>query len=100
MRPLTLTVLNGILDKVSRENSELKSRLKSLDEQIETLERLMVVKEDQLAALQNQTSQQTEQADIGVVANEPPARPEPDTSLEPVPEPPKPEPVPDEPYQM
>ena len=40
------------LDQASRENSELRSRLQSLDEQVATLERLLVVKEDQLAALQ------------------------------------------------
>ncbi|MGB0360760.1 MAG: type IV pilus assembly protein FimV, partial [Endozoicomonas sp.] len=82
------------LDKVSRENSEMKSRLNNLDEQIETLERLMVMKEDQLAALQNQIWHQSEQADI----SEPSVRQELDTPLEAEIEPvPTPE---TEPFQM
>ncbi|WP_067520882.1 FimV/HubP family polar landmark protein [Endozoicomonas ascidiicola] len=87
------------MDKVSRENAELKSRLGSLDEQIETLERLLVVKEDQLAALQNQgdlqpeeslqpdESLQPQEADLGVVVNEPPPAPKPEPMPEPLPEP-------------
>ena len=53
------------LDKLSRENAELKSRLKDLDDQIATLKRLVALKDDQMAALQNQsrslpTKRQTE----------------------------------------
>ena len=43
------------LDKLSRENAELKSRLKDLDDQIATLKRLVAMKDDQMAALQNQS---------------------------------------------
>ncbi|MGO0307597.1 FimV/HubP family polar landmark protein [Endozoicomonas acroporae] len=43
------------LDKLSRENAELKSRLKDLDDQIATLKRLVALKDDQMAALQNQS---------------------------------------------
>ncbi|MGB1271095.1 MAG: FimV/HubP family polar landmark protein, partial [Endozoicomonas sp.] len=44
------------LDQFARENAELKSRLKDLDEQIATLKRLITLKDDQMAALQNQTA--------------------------------------------
>ncbi len=40
------------LDMLTRENNELKSRLKDLDEQVATLKRLMMLKDDQMAALQ------------------------------------------------
>ena len=40
------------LDKLTRDNEELKSRLKDLDDQISTLKRLISLKDDQLAALQ------------------------------------------------
>ena len=45
------------LDKLSRENAELTSRLKDLDEQIVTLKRLITMKDDQMAALQSQSSE-------------------------------------------
>lgn len=40
------------LDKARRENSELSSRIGDLEEQIETLQKLLELKDDQLAALQ------------------------------------------------
>lgn len=40
------------LDRLSRENNELKSRLQELDEQVATLKRLMMLKDEQMAALQ------------------------------------------------
>ncbi|MFK0569936.1 FimV/HubP family polar landmark protein [Endozoicomonas sp.] len=43
------------LDKLSRENAELNSRLKDLDDQIATLKRLVTMKDDQMAALQSQS---------------------------------------------
>ncbi len=43
------------LDKLSRENAELNSRLKDLDDQIATLKRLVAMKDDQMAALQSQS---------------------------------------------
>ncbi|WP_330926282.1 FimV/HubP family polar landmark protein [Candidatus Sororendozoicomonas aggregata] len=42
------------VDKLSRENSELKSRLQDLDDQIATLNKLVMLKDDQLAALQTE----------------------------------------------
>ena len=45
------------LDKLSRENAELTSRLKDLDEQIVTLKRLITMKDDQMAALQSQSNE-------------------------------------------
>lgn len=41
------------LDKLSRENAELKSRLQDLDDQIVTLKRLVEMKDDQMSALQS-----------------------------------------------
>ncbi len=40
------------VNKLSRKNSELKSRLQDLDDQITTLNKLMMIKDDQLAVLQ------------------------------------------------
>ncbi|WP_422466915.1 FimV/HubP family polar landmark protein, partial [Endozoicomonas sp. ALC013] len=61
------------LDKLSRENAELKSRLKDLDDQIATLKRLVALKDDQMAALQNQsrslpTQRQAETASPGMMS--------------------------------
>ena len=47
------------LDKLSRENAELTSRLQDLDDQIVTLRRLVEMKDDQMAALQDRLQQQT-----------------------------------------
>ena len=55
------------LDKLTRENTELKSRLKDLDDQIATLKRLATLKDDQLAALQTQITQ-AEQSKAEAVA--------------------------------
>ena len=48
------------LDKLSRENAELKSRLQDLDDQIVTLKRLVEMKDDQMAALQNSLRKSSE----------------------------------------
>lgn len=45
------------LDKLSRENAELKSRLQDLDDQIVTLRRLVEMKDDQMAVLQSRLQQ-------------------------------------------
>ena len=55
------------LDKLTRENTELTSRLKDLDDQIATLKRLATLKDDQLAALQIQITQ-AEQSKAEAVA--------------------------------
>ncbi|MGI0117418.1 type IV pilus assembly protein FimV [Zooshikella sp. RANM57] len=47
-----LTVTQEQLDKSKRENDELKSRLNDLQEQINTLKRLLVLKDEQMARLQ------------------------------------------------
>ncbi len=49
-----LAVVMERLDTSSRENAELKARLKELEAQVETLSRLAAIKDDQLAALQRQ----------------------------------------------
>ena len=49
------------LDKLSRENAELKSRLQDLDDQIVTLRRLVEMKDDQMAVLQSRLQQPREQ---------------------------------------
>ncbi len=46
------------LDKLSRENAELTSRLQDLDDQIVTLRRLVEMKDDQMTALQDRLQQQ------------------------------------------
>ncbi len=45
------------LDKLSRENAELSSRLQDLDDQIVTLRRLVEMKDDQMAVLQQRLQQ-------------------------------------------
>ncbi|MRI35013.1 hypothetical protein EOPP23_18720 [Endozoicomonas sp. OPT23] len=50
------------LDKLTRDNEELKSRLKDLDDQISTLKRLISLKDDQLSALQQQPGTDTDVA--------------------------------------
>lgn len=49
------------LDKLTRENTELKSRLKDLDDQIATLKRLATLKDDRMAALQTQMAEAEQQ---------------------------------------
>ncbi|WP_434002673.1 FimV/HubP family polar landmark protein [Endozoicomonas sp.] len=67
------------MDELTRENEELKSRLKDLDDQISTLKRLIDLKDDQMAALTqqpdeqaaNQTPEQTDSETKPVVQPEP-----------------------------
>src|SRR5690554_200257 len=60
------------LDKANRENRELQSRLQDLEEQLETLQRLVSLKDDQLALLQAQSglSDQAESPEAPVEAAE------------------------------
>ncbi|WP_020408840.1 FimV/HubP family polar landmark protein [Hahella ganghwensis] len=51
-----LTLAKEQLDKTTRENEELKSRLEDLQGQMETLQRLIELKDDQLAALQGEAA--------------------------------------------
>lgn len=67
-----LSITQEKMDELSRENDELRSRLKDLDEQIATLKRLITLKDDQMAALQSS-------------GNEPEARPQPKPASEPTP---------------
>ena len=50
----SLAVTLEKLDKASIENKELNSRVGDLEEQLETLQRLLTLKNDQLAAMQSQ----------------------------------------------
>lgn len=50
-KELSVTLEN--LDKTTRENQELRSRLDSLEEQINTLQRLVNLKDEQMVALQS-----------------------------------------------
>ncbi|OZG73663.1 hypothetical protein BTA51_07545 [Hahella sp. CCB-MM4] len=59
-----LTLAKEQLDQTSRENVELKSRLEDLQGQLETLQRLIELKDDQLAALQGEAS--VEEAETAV----------------------------------
>ncbi|WP_257281501.1 FimV/HubP family polar landmark protein [Endozoicomonas sp. ISHI1] len=52
------------MDDLTRENEELKSRLKDLDDQISTLKRLINLKDDQMAALTQQPGGATEQESL------------------------------------
>lgn len=60
------------LDKANRENRELQSRLQDLEEQLEALQRLVSLKDDQLALLQAQSglSDQAESPEAPVEAAE------------------------------
>ncbi len=55
-----LLVTKERLDKTARENEELKSRLEDLEGQLDTLQRLISLKDDQLAAMQGEASIQGE----------------------------------------
>ncbi|WP_081870023.1 FimV/HubP family polar landmark protein [Endozoicomonas numazuensis] len=73
------------MDELTRENEELKSRLKDLDDQISTLKRLIDLKDDQMAAL-------TQQPDGQPVAQTPEQQ---SPEVKPVPVQPEPEPKPE-----
>ncbi|MCL6414540.1 hypothetical protein MIB92_02645 [Aestuariirhabdus sp. Z084] len=113
-----LAITQEKLDKALRESGETSSQLGELEEQIETLQRLLSLKDEQLAALQAQLATQSESpeevdynyAEEPVDAGQQPAvtpesgdssvavpmpKPEPKVE-EPTPEP-KPEPVPPKP---
>ncbi len=66
-----LIVTREQLDKLSRENNELKSRLRDLDEQIKTLNKLLTLKNDQMAALQTSAEPQPEPVQETVTEPEP-----------------------------
>ena len=51
------------MDALRRENQELDSRLQDLQEQVQTLQRLLELKDNQLADLQGMTAEEAEQAD-------------------------------------
>ena len=52
------------LDALSSENAELKSRLKDLDDQVATLNRLVTLKDDQMTALQAQGQKEIAKPDV------------------------------------
>ena len=52
------------LDKLTRENTEMTSRLKDLDDQIATLKRLLTLKDDQMAALQSEMNNPDRQPQV------------------------------------
>lgn len=52
-----LSMTRETMDELGRENDELKSRMQDLDEQIETLKRLITLKDDQMAALQTSSDE-------------------------------------------
>ncbi len=89
------------VDTLDRENSELKGRLRDLEDQIDTLEKLVVLRNDQLAAAQalesqlkkendalassNAASQSTDEVDYNFNTGAEAAKPEPETKPAPVP---------------
>ena len=56
-----LAIALETLDKSRLENQELRQRLESLEEQIATLQRLITLKDDQLASIQVNEAQQAEE---------------------------------------
>lgn len=66
------------LDKSKRENSDLRSRVDSLEEQIETMERLVEVSSEEMRALELAAQKNAEEADetdagVGAVESETPS---------------------------
>lgn len=59
-----LAIALETLDKSRLENQELRQRLESLEEQIATLQRLITLKDDQLASIQVNEAQQSEEGDV------------------------------------
>ncbi|MCP5334218.1 MAG: hypothetical protein H7A08_00825 [Oceanospirillaceae bacterium] len=59
------------LDKTKRDNAELQTRLKALEEQIATMQRLVSLKDEQLAAIQAGTAAPEVPADLQAKANAP-----------------------------
>ncbi|MGI0119915.1 FimV/HubP family polar landmark protein [Zooshikella sp. RANM57] len=89
-----LSVTQENLDKARRENEEITSRLTELEDQIGTLQRLLSLKDEQLAALQAKLSEQ-ESATTQPAVSEPEPVSEPAVTTEPEPQP-ETEPVPTE----
>ncbi len=58
-----LAISQERLDKAVRESSEVSSKLGELEEQVETLQRLLSLKDEQLAALQVQLAQNADEED-------------------------------------
>ncbi len=65
-KDLSITLEN--LDKTTRENQELRSRLDSLEEQINTLQRLINLKDEQMVALQSGMAAKPDNATIDAPA--------------------------------
>ncbi|NVK44556.1 MAG: hypothetical protein HWE39_25280 [Oceanospirillaceae bacterium] len=67
-----LAVTQETVDRVERENAELNEKLTAITQQLETLQRLLELKDEQMAALQNQL-QQVQEAPAQPAAPIPPA---------------------------
>lgn len=65
-----LAISLEMLDKNNRENEELQTRMVSLEEQLETLQRLISLKDDQLAALQSGVTEDVVEAGLEAVTEE------------------------------
>ena len=88
-------------DRVQRDNEDLQGRLNSMDEQVEMLKRLVTLKDDQIAALQNALADAGQTVDATIMDGEEGII---DAIVEPLPEtpvvdeaPPPPPPPPPEP---
>jgi pilus assembly protein FimV len=66
-----LAVTQESLDSTRRENDELKSRMSDLQSQMDKLQRLIQLKDDQLAKLQSELGAQTKQAPAAAASAEP-----------------------------
>ncbi|WP_197477527.1 FimV/HubP family polar landmark protein [Alcanivorax sp. HI0044] len=75
-----LAIRDESLDRLDRENSELKSRLRDLEEQSSTSEQLLKLRNDQISQLQEELRQLREEQGVASPENDPlleePAAPE------------------------
>ncbi len=72
-----LAISQEELDKVSRDNSELRDRISDLEEQMQTMERLVEVSNQQMRALQLASKESASEAITETTAPEPVAAPVP-----------------------
>lgn len=76
-KELSITLEN--LDKSTRENQELRSRLDSLEDQINTLQRLINLKDEQMVALQSGMAGKAKQGEVSPESMEKAEMPKPKT---------------------
>ncbi|MTI52672.1 MAG: peptigoglycan-binding protein LysM [Alcanivorax sp.] len=78
-----LAIRDENLDRLNRENSELRSRLDALDEQVNTSQRLLEMRSEKIAALQAELRRLREEQDLDV---DPSLLQEPEPAADPAPD--------------